>query len=588
MAAAVEPKDALAPYVDGAGMGVGVGQDVAAETKRAVVDAHLPEQRGAKVGLVHQGRDAARRSDSPARPYQGDVTLAGVVHAQAGGIVDAVVGEENHECIVPLRQTAQAVNELADAIVEIGHCVGYRVACDAGIGHTPWLVACQGEETRMPGAVLRICLDHLQKAGEGYAVRDAPTMGGALGGGEGFVAKGMLVARSAEIAVRAREINVAAIEKFRLIAHRLQRTGNGGQAVAARGHLHNAHVGKGGVTAERTYGAAVCAEGVGIAIGEDHTLASQLVEPRRDIGVGQAVNGIHKYAAATLHNDKEHVGTGGAQQGVGGVARRGVVQICKEPSALLLGEDVVLAGEILRLEKGRDHAENGIDGTMIEVEAVAIINHADIGRTAAHATADGEKEEATHEEHEGGAEKAVARSRFPLGQPWQTAKPDKNEGSRQQSSEQHERDVGGRHAVDGSAGLAEVIKDRAVQLNAPKSVQAGIAHEDGGQQQGDKDKVRLICYARAYIIYMVYALALAVEVGSTGAPYPVLRNPDTQELKQPDGRSEIACRSQVERKAMHEHRKGICRAHRAIGRHVEGHKTQFGRHEDDDQTDIEF
>ena len=87
---------------------------------------------------------------------------------------------------------------------------------------------------------------------------------------------------------------------------------------------------------------------------------------------------------------------------------------------------------------------------------------------------------------------------------------------------------------------------------------------------------------------MVYALALAVEVGSTGAPYPVLRNPDTQELKQPDGRSEVACRSQVERKAMHEHRKGICRAHRAIGRHVEGHKTQFGRHEDDDQTDIEF
>ena len=48
-----------------------------------------------------------------------------------------------------------------------------------------------------------------------------------------------------------------------------------------------------------------------------------------------------------------------------------------------------------------------------------------------------------------------------------------------------------------------------------------------------------IYVTRARILYMVYALALAVEVGSTDAPYPVLRNPDAQELKQPDGRSEV-------------------------------------------------
>ena len=129
-----------------------------------------------------------------------------------------MVGQADNQKVAPLRAAAQTVDKAPEAVVEIGHGVGFLVVRDPAVRHFPRLVAGQGEESRVPRLTVAPAGDHLVEAVERDAVRHPPVVRPADVGGEVRIAIDALVTRGEEIAVHVGEVDVAAIEEIRLVA----------------------------------------------------------------------------------------------------------------------------------------------------------------------------------------------------------------------------------------------------------------------------------------------------------------------------------------------------------------------------------
>ena len=178
----------------GTRVSVGVTHDVAGEAEGIVRQVHLSEQGGGQVRLVANFGDDAGRADSAANPNHGNVRASFVAVGNPLGIVDAVVGQENHEQVFPRLRFFQFFHEASDAVVQIGEGIGFLVVGQAGVGHLPRLVAGECEETDVPGFLLWTSDDALEERVKGNGVGDAPVVGVACFGGEPGVAGGAPIA----------------------------------------------------------------------------------------------------------------------------------------------------------------------------------------------------------------------------------------------------------------------------------------------------------------------------------------------------------------------------------------------------------
>ena len=114
-------------------------RNITAKTVLVVRKSHLSKECGRKVGLVAHLLQASRRLDGSTNPHHWNVVVAWVFNTHFT-IIDAMVGEQDDERILPGRRLAQVVNKTAYTLVEVVEGVEYLVVhlLDR---HVPWLVA---------------------------------------------------------------------------------------------------------------------------------------------------------------------------------------------------------------------------------------------------------------------------------------------------------------------------------------------------------------------------------------------------------------------------------------------------------------
>ena len=173
----------------------------------------------------------------------------------------------------------------------------------------------KGEQRFEPRLILRLAVDVLAQLVEHQVIAHAPRTSLAHGDREIHVAQYAVVARGEEVGVHIGEVLVAAVEELGVVAHTAESAGDGGENARLGRHFHHTRIGKRGVAREGANGAAVGAETVGVAVGEEHPFASQAVEMRSDLCV--AFGATHHASAATLHEDEQNVGAAGVEQAVG-------------------------------------------------------------------------------------------------------------------------------------------------------------------------------------------------------------------------------------------------------------------------------
>ena len=118
---------------------VGGAEHIATVAEFIVRDIHLSKQGGSEVGLVAELADNPRCLYYTAKPQHGNVVLqhGALVYVL---VVDAVVGKHDDECLLPGFCFLQAVDEVADACVEIVEGIEHLVV-EMADGHVPRLVA---------------------------------------------------------------------------------------------------------------------------------------------------------------------------------------------------------------------------------------------------------------------------------------------------------------------------------------------------------------------------------------------------------------------------------------------------------------
>ena len=200
--------------VQGEGPRVVRAEDVAAEGEIAVRQPHLPEQSGRQVALRAKPFNGARTFHRAPCPNHGNVRAQRFRFVNVL-VLDAVVGKQDEERVVPLRRLAQLTDELPYTAVKIVEGVENFVVEMPGHGHRPRLMAAQREQGGEPrrtifGGGLR---DNLEKAAEGDAVANAPLRCAALHQREVVFRHDGRRAGVEQVAACVGEVNVAAIDK---------------------------------------------------------------------------------------------------------------------------------------------------------------------------------------------------------------------------------------------------------------------------------------------------------------------------------------------------------------------------------------
>lgn len=154
IACRVDEQLGIAVVVDGSRMHITGREHVATKTKIVVRQIHLSQQGGADVALVTEGCDGAWLLDGAAQPQQRDMIAQQGLLLVDVLIVDAMIGHEHDEQVLPLWGGLEFGDEIAQTIVEIAERIQYFVVITLQ-GHIPGLMTAQGgvAHKETPGAI---------------------------------------------------------------------------------------------------------------------------------------------------------------------------------------------------------------------------------------------------------------------------------------------------------------------------------------------------------------------------------------------------------------------------------------------------
>ena len=195
----------------------------------------------------------------------------------------------------------------------------------------------------------------------------------------------LLIARAEEVALHTGEVRIAPVEEARRIACLTQAPRDGGQGTALRWELHHRVRGETCVAAEDRDEPAVGAVAIGIAAREEDSLTSQAIEVRADLGLLSQDTRIA--SAVALEDEQDDIRSAGRQQRITLKGLSGE-EIFHQLAERLLIEGIVFGIVVLCLPERREEAEERIDGSVIEVLAVAEVDLPDIRGSLTHATTD--------------------------------------------------------------------------------------------------------------------------------------------------------------------------------------------------------
>ena len=367
----------------GKGIGVAPAHHIAAESEIIVSDAHLPEQRSRKVGLIAELMDAPWRFQGSTQPKHGHMVVLRMFFAHIA-VAEPVVGQENNQQIVPLRSLSKLINKTTDTLVQIVKGIQDRVFQPVG-GNIPRLMAAQRRVA--PKVMLAAVRLHylLVERFEGDIVAHAPLGRFLFFGSVVFHPVQLLKPRSHQIAAHIGEIDVAAVKVARVVAFFLQCFGNAWQKSGLGGHLHHRGARKRRIAAPGAECAAVGAVGVGVEIGKINTLAGQPRHLWHDVLAMSYFLGEN--AAATFHQHHHDVGALCTQQRVGTDAF-GAVESVHELRSLIRTHELVVGHVVGRLlERGKE-TEHRIDRGVVEKLVLRKINLPHIGGRFGQSTPD--------------------------------------------------------------------------------------------------------------------------------------------------------------------------------------------------------
>ena len=159
-------------------------------------------------------------------------------------------------------------------------------------------------------------------------------------------------------------------------------------------------------------------------------------------------------------------------------------------SAFLLVEEVEFLGKVSFLLHGSQQTECRIHGCVVQKLAVGKVNHAHVRRAFAHAAANAQKQQtAGHQPDAGEQCRAFCFfQRIAQQQPVEG----KHAGCRQHYTQRNAQGIALRYARQSPCRVVKVGPHRAVELDAPKSVKAGVAHEYQGHNYGQQSDIYLI------------------------------------------------------------------------------------------------
>ena len=244
--------------------------------------------------------------------------------------IAAVVRHEYNQQVVPLWRLSHGVEEGADALVDITETIILLLFVFVH-GNVPGLVTAQGGVADEEGLSVTMAEHHLAEGLEGDIVAYAPFRSGLLFCTIVLFPVESLEARTDQIAFHLREVDVATIQIFGVVAFFLQTACDAGDMANLVRHLHHRHGGKREITTQRTDRSAISAIAVAEAVGEVDTLFSSLAETGHH---------IQKHFSTTLQEDDHHVGALCRQQRVASQTLA-VVKSLGELCHLLWGVEVV-------------------------------------------------------------------------------------------------------------------------------------------------------------------------------------------------------------------------------------------------------
>ena len=101
IAGGVNESDSPNESVDGAGIGVGAAEDIAAEGEFTVREGQLAEEGGGQVGLVAEGFNATGAPHRAACPYYRYAVAVGIGLGDIGRVCNAMVGSDDEQEVFP-------------------------------------------------------------------------------------------------------------------------------------------------------------------------------------------------------------------------------------------------------------------------------------------------------------------------------------------------------------------------------------------------------------------------------------------------------------------------------------------------------
>ena len=294
-----------------------------------------------------------------------------------------MIRHTDDEEILPLWGRLETFDEASQRLIEV--CKGIRHGRrQALVRHVEGLVTAEREHRLVPRAIRRHTDDLIIEDVEGRAVRHTPVRPREATR-ERVVVGDLLIARAEEVALHTGEVRIAAVEEARRIARLTQTPRDGGQGTALHRELHHRVRGEARVAAEDRDEPAVGAVAIGIAAREEDSLTSQAIEVRADLGL--LAQDTRIASAVALKDEQDDIRSAGRQQritlkGLGGE------EVFSQLAERLLIEGIVLGIVVLCLPERGEEAEERVDGSMIEVLAVAEVDLPDIRGSLAHATTD--------------------------------------------------------------------------------------------------------------------------------------------------------------------------------------------------------
>ena len=246
------------------------------------------------------------------------------------------------------------------------------------------------------------------------------------------------------------------------------------------------------------------------------------------------------------------------------VFRAGViVQRGKQRSTGVGGEEVhSLLRRLGFLQRG-EQAEGRIDGGVVEEEAVAEIDHADVGCALPDAAADAEENETADQQPHTGKDEAVAhRLQTTVHSPEQQTRGKKN---CDRNGEHDATEIPARHALQRTGGAVEIAPRRAVKFRSPETIEAGISHHDAAKDEGNEEGI--------YLIYIAHVC---------------FRQPDGDAEQQPEWGRGVAGSGEVQRESVPHHLQQVCRADAfPDARRLSPHETRLRHDEEQGRGEVE-